>query len=169
MISLLLALAQTAPAQTAPAGPPVWTYKEATDAATGKKSATAGIRAADGSGRLVVRCDTAAMPIVSIQYLPKPPLPASDPRTVKVTFDEAKFEVAGWQFPGMGAYYGESVSVFIMVGEIAGAKAIRVTLDDPQGMVESSFTGPGDDAMFRKVYAACGFPYEMPAVPVNKE
>ncbi|MEI9849631.1 MAG: hypothetical protein WDN24_00885 [Sphingomonas sp.] len=78
----LLAMLQTAPAaQTVPAGPPVWTFRETTDAATGKKSATAAIRAADGSGRLVVRCDTIEIPIVSVQYIPRPPLPASDRRS----------------------------------------------------------------------------------------
>src|SRR5690349_6679903 len=102
MLALLaLALLQTAPAaQTAPAGPPAWTYREGADATTGKKWATAQIRATEGNGRLVVRCDTAGEPIVSIQYIPKPPLPASDPKIVRVTYDEAKVEVAGWQFPG---------------------------------------------------------------------
>jgi hypothetical protein len=31
-------------------------------------------------------------------------------------------------------------------------------------MVEREFTGPGGDAMFRKVYATCGMPYAMPSV-----
>jgi hypothetical protein len=170
MLDLLaLALLQTAPAaQTTPAGPPQWIFRENTDAATGKKAATAFIRAADGSGRLIVRCDTAAEPIVSIQYIPKPALPASDSKLVTVTFDEGKAEMAGWEFPGQGAYYGEPISVFLMAQQVAAAKKIRVTTENPEGMVvESLFTGPGSDAMFRQVYAACGFPYEQPKPIVN--
>jgi hypothetical protein len=163
----LPAIAQTAPA--APAGPPVWTLKENTDATTGKKTAFAQIRAADGSGRLIVRCDTIAEPIVSVQYIPKPALPAADSRMVTVTIDEAKAEMANWEFPGAGAYYGEAYSVFVMVDEIVHAKTIRVSTDNAASeVVESLFTGPGSDTMFRQVYATCGFPYQLPPVPVNK-
>jgi hypothetical protein len=164
MLLTALALMQAAPAQTAP----VWTYKEATDA-NGKISATAAIRAEDGSGRLIVRCDTAAMPIVSIQYIPKPALPAMDSHQVTVTFNEANAEFSAWEFPGAGAYYGEPVSVWIMVGMIATAKTVRIQTDDASGaQIGSVFAGPGNDAMFRKVYAACGFPWQQPAVGLTQ-
>lgn len=193
MIPLLLAAllqAQAAPAPT-PAPTPVtgvwtvadalaalkaqaaaegsgWTLREATDA-NGKKSATASIRAADESGRLIVRCDTVAMPIISVQYIPFPRLPAASGGLVTVTLDEAKAEIANWEFPGGGAYYGEPVSVFILVEEIAAAKVIRVGTANAEGnVVESVFDGPGSNAMFAKVYAACGFPYATPPIPVNQ-
>jgi hypothetical protein len=161
-----VAHAQTAPA--APAGPPQWTLKEATDAA-GKPSATASIRAADGSGRLIVRCDTVAMPIVSIQYIPRPALPAMESHQVTVTFDESRAEFSAWEFPGSGAYRGEPFDVWIMVSGIATSKTIRIQTEDANAtQIQSVFTGPGSDAMFRKVYAACGFPYQQPAVGLTQ-
>jgi hypothetical protein len=156
-------LLQTAPAQTAPG----WTYREATDA-NGKISATAAIRAEDGSGRLIVRCDTAAMPIVSVQYIPKPALPAMESHQVTVTFD-ARAEFSAWEFPGGGAYRGEPFDVWFMVVAIASSKTIRVQTDNDKGeTIFSDFAGPGNDAMFRKVYAACGFPYEQPKVGLTQ-
>ena len=168
MLALLpLALAVLQPAQDATAAP-VWTIREATDATTGKRSATAAIRSADGKARLIVRCDTAATPIISIQYIPTPRFAASDSRQVTLMFDDAKTDISVWEFPGSGAYYAEQVSVFLIVQQLAAAKRIHLTVDNPEGAaVESDFVGPGGDAMFRQVYAACGFPYEMPPVPVN--
>lgn len=171
MLTLLaLTLLQAAPAQTAPAGPPQWTFREATDAATGKKSASALVRAADGSGRLIVRCDTAEIPIVSIQYIPRPALPAMNPHQVTVTFDEARAEMSDWEFPGSGAYRGEPFDVWAMATATAAAKTIRVVTADATGtLIQSEFVGPGSDALFRKVYAACGFPYQAPAVPLSQD
>lgn len=162
---LAIALMQTAAAQAAPA----WTLKEATDAATGKISATASIRAADGSGRLIVRCDTVEMPIVSIQYIPRPALPAMESHQVTVTFDESRAEFSAWEFPGSGAYRGDPFDVWIMVSAVAASKTVRVQTEDATGtQIQSLFTGPGNDAMFRQVYATCGLPYQQPAVGLTQ-
>lgn len=162
----LPAAAQTA---AAPAGPAVWTLKEATDATTGKVSATASIRAADGSGRLIVRCDTVAMPIVSIQYIPRPALPAMESHQVTVTFDESRAEFSSWEFPGSGAYRGDPFDVWIMASGVAAAKTVRVQTENDKGeQIASDFVGPGNDTIFRKVYAACGFPYQQPTVGITK-
>jgi hypothetical protein len=168
MTSLLLALAlaQTAvPAQTTPAPAPAagWTFRESSDPAK-PKSATALIRAADGNSRLVVRCDTADHPIVSVQFLTKPPMAAGDPRTVQVTLDNGMADISTWQFPGQGAYNGEAVEVFMIVDEISKAKVIDIATDDGAGnTVGGHFTGPGGDGLFRQVYAACGLPFQMPS------
>ena len=126
------------------------------------------IRAEDGSGRLIVRCDTAAMPIISVQYIPKPALPAMESHQVTVTFD-SRAEFSAWEFPGGGAYRGEPFDVWFMVVAIASSKTIRVQTDNDKGeTIFSDFAGPGNDAMFRKVYAACGFPYEQPKVGLTQ-
>ncbi|MES2441959.1 MAG: hypothetical protein V4574_03950 [Pseudomonadota bacterium] len=165
MLLLVMLPLQPAAAQTAPAAPPAWTFKESTDAATGKKSATAQIRAADGTGRLIVRCDTIAIPIVSVQYIPRPPLPASDRKSIVVTIDEASAEIAAWEFPGAGAYLGEPYDVFSLAEKIAAAKTIRLNTSNAAGEpIQSVFKGPGNDTLFRQVYATCGIPYELPAV-----
>lgn len=162
---LAIALLQTAAAQAAPE----WTLKEATDA-NGKPFAVAQIRAEDGSGRLIVRCDTAVEPIVSVQYIPKPQLPAMERHTVTLTFDDARAEFSDWEFPGAGAYRGEPFDVWIIVNAIADSKkSVHVMTDNDKGeSIQSWFIGPGNDAMFRKVYAACGFPYQQPTVGLTK-
>ncbi len=171
MLSLILAFmplfgeqAVSAPTPT----PPAWTFKESTDASQ-PKSATATIRSEDGNSRLVVRCDTVATPIVSVQFIPRPGIPAGDARTVTVTYDEAMAEMSQWQFPGAGAYNGEGVEVFLLVDKIAKSKTVRVGVPQGDVMIEGVFQGPGNDVLFRKVYAACGFPYAMPAPPVAKK
>ncbi len=116
----------------------------------------------------MVRCDTAVQPIVSVQFIPKPPIPAGDSRTVTMTYNEAQAEMSQWQFPGAGAYNGEAVEVFILVDQVAKSKTVRVGVPEGEEMIEGSFPGPGSDAMFRKVYAACGLPYAMPSVTAGK-
>lgn len=169
MISFLFALAlgaQTAPASApaaAPAAAPgVWTFRESTDPAQ-PKSATATVRAADGS-RLLLRCDTVNVPIVSVQFMPRPAVAAGDSRIVTLTLDEGMADMTSWLFPGKGAYNGETAEVFLIAEEIARAKKVRIGFAEGETMVEREFAGPGGDAMFRKVYAACGLPYAMPSV-----
>lgn len=169
MLSFILAFTTLLGAQAsiAPAAP-AWTYKESTDPAQ-PRSASAMIRSEDGNSRLVVRCDTAATPIVSVQFIPRPPIPAGDSRTVTVTYDEAMAEMSQWQFPGAGAYNGEAVEVFLLVDKIAKSKTVRVGVPQGEAMIEGVFKAPGDDALFRKVYAACGFPYAMPSPTARKK
>lgn len=169
MISFLFALAlgaQTAPASApaaAPAAAPgVWTFRESSDPAQ-PKSATATVRAADGS-RLLLRCDTVNVPIVSVQFMPRPAVPAGDSRIVTLTLDEGMADMTAWLFPGKGAYNGETAEVFLIAEEIAKAKKVRIGFAEGETMVEREFAGPGGNAMFRKVYATCGMPYAMPSV-----
>lgn len=168
MISFLFALAlgaQTAPA-AAPAAavpaPGVWSFRESVDPAQ-PRSSTATVRATDGS-RLLLRCDTANVPIVSVQFMPKPAVAAGDSRIVTLTLDEGMADMTSWLFPGKGAYNGETAEVFLIAEEIAKAKKVRVGFAEGETMIERDFAGPGGDAMFRKVYATCGLPYAMPSV-----
>ncbi|MBC9032111.1 hypothetical protein IAG41_06875 [Sphingomonas sp. JC676] len=160
MLSFLFAFALAAQNATPAPAAMGWTFRESSDPAK-PKSATAAIRVADGS-RLLVRCDTVQVPIVSVQYMPKPPLAAGESRIVTLTLDEAQADMTTWQFPGNGAYNGEAGEVFLIADEIAKAKKVRVTLQDGDKMIDTSFEGPGDDTMFRKVYAVCGLPYGLP-------
>lgn len=163
MISLLLlALLQTAPAAP-PAAPPVWTFKETKDEAKGTRSASATIRTAAGDARLVVRCDVVTESVMSVQFIPRPGLPAGDIRNVTVTFDGATSDIAAWQMPGAGAISSDPAVVYRLATEIAAAKRINVVLTSDAGkLVNGTFDGPGSDALFRQVYAACGTPYAPP-------
>lgn len=169
MISFLFALAfgvQTAPVPVsapAPAAPGVWVFRENSDP-TRPKSATATVRAADGS-RLLLRCDTVNVPIVSVQFMPNPAVPAGDSRIVTLTLDEAQADMTAWLFPGKGAYNGEAGEVFLIAEEIAKAKKVRVGFAEGETMIEQNFAGPGGDAIFRKVYAVCGLPYALNPAP----
>ncbi|MDT8758105.1 hypothetical protein MZO42_05290 [Sphingomonas psychrotolerans] len=167
MSSFLLTLAlavqtASAPAPAAAPVPGVWTFRESTDPAK-PKSATASVSAADGS-RLLLRCDTVNVPIVSVQFMPKPAVPAGDSRMVTLTLDEGMADVSSWLFPGKGAYNGEPPEVFPIAEEIARAKKVRIGFFEGDKSIEQEFAGPGGDAIFRKVYAACGLPYAMPSV-----
>lgn len=165
MISFLLALAWPAP-QTASAPAAGWTFKESSDPAK-PKSATAGVRTAGGD-RLLVRCDTVSQPIVSVQYIPKPQIAAGNSRIVTLTFNEAQADMTAWEFPGGGAYNGEAVEVFLLIEQIAKAKSIRVGFEDAGKQIGGDVVGPGGDALFRQVYAACGLPYAMPVATPAK-
>ncbi len=163
MTSLAIALALFG--QTAPAPAPAatgWTFRENSDPAK-PKSASAVVHNAHGA-RLIVRCDTAKVPIISVQFFPNPEVPAGDPRTVTLTINEAQAEITSWLFPGRGAYNGEAGEVFPIVSEIAPAKTVRVAFADGEREISEDFVGPGGDAMFRKVYGVCGLPYAMPVV-----
>ena len=164
MIGLFLLLGLAPQAASTPAPAPVgWTYKESTDPAA-PRTATASVRSADGNARLALRCDTADKPIVSVQYLARPPVPAGKPRIVQVMLDHKQADNATWYFPGQGAVNLDAPEVYLLAKEIADAKNVGIAFDDGTGKgVGNDFAGPGDDAMFRKVYAVCGIPYEMPS------
>jgi hypothetical protein len=167
MISFLFAAALAA--QNAAPAPAVgvWTFRESTDPAK-PKSSTAAVRAEDGS-RLLLRCDTVNVPVVSVQIMPKPPVPAGDSRIVTLTLDEGLADMTSWLFPGSGAYNGEAAEVYLIAEEIAKAKKVRATFQEGDKMIDQSFAGPGGDAIFRKVYATCGLPYALPgAAPEQK-
>jgi hypothetical protein len=164
MISLLALamLLQTAPAQTTPGA---WAFRETANAETGAKAASATARDASNGARLIVRCDVGKESIVSVQFIPKPPLAAGSTRLITLTIDNAKAEMSNWELPGLGAYVDDPATVFIYAQEFAKAKTLQIGLANDAGEpIGAEFVGPGNDAMFRKVFAACGRPYEMPVV-----
>jgi hypothetical protein len=166
MITLaLLALLQAAtPAPAAPAAPPTWVFKQTSNPDTGARSASASIRDPDSGARLILKCDVVAQPILSVQFIPRPPMPAGASRTVTITIDSAKAEMATWQFPGAGGYVDDLPSVYIYATEFAAAKLIQIGLTDDAGApVGGNFDGPGSDALFRQVFEACGVAYAMPS------
>src|SRR4051812_8557182 len=167
MISFLFALALAAQNAAPVPAVNVWTYRESVDPAK-PKSATAAVRAADGS-RLLLRCDTANLPIVSVQFLPKPSVAAGDSRIVTLTLDELQADMTSWLFPGQGAYNGEAAEVFLIAEEMAKAKKVRATFDDGGKVINQTFAGPGGNLMFRKVYDFCGLPYALNAAPAEKK
>jgi len=171
MIGLFLLLglqAQAAapkPAAVPAAAPAGWTYKESAEGVA-PRSASVSVTSTDGNARLVFRCDGGgtADATVSVQYLPKPPAAPGNPRTVQVMLDHSFADNAPWYFPCKGAMNFYEPEVFLLSQEVDKAKEIGINFADDAGNgTGNDFAGPGGDALFRKVYAVCGIPYEMPS------
>jgi hypothetical protein len=94
----VLALALLLQAGT-PAAP--WTPRSRQDA-NGTNSITVGATSREGNARLSVRCDNAADPVVSVQYITRTALGATDDRPVTVTVDGKPPILGTWEFPGTG-------------------------------------------------------------------
>lgn len=167
--AILLLLAQAAPGNgtTAPAplsAPTGWAERTGESLNTGTRFAAASVYASDGGGRLTVRCDMVKEPIVSVQFIPKVKPGVADPHSVNVKFDAAPAKATNWEFPGPGVLTRDPDNVFALVSGIASAQHIQVLTTDADGApLSASFDGPGNDAMFRNVYEACGLPYAPPA------
>lgn len=134
--------------------------------AGGATSASASATAADGTARLVVRCDRSGDPVVSVQFLPKPPFAAASMRPVSIQADGGPTLGTNWEFPGGGAFTRSDAVVTNLAVVIAAAKKIRVRAIDPaEHPVDAVFDGPADAGPIRRVLAACG--YQLGQVPVR--
>ena len=161
-VLLLQAAVAAAPAPAAAPVPSAWTV--AHSMANGAPATSTSVWSRDGKARLVVRCDTANAPIVSIQFIPKQGFPAATPRPVSINADDNGWLGANWQFPGNGAFVSDDVIVTNLVMVVGHAKAIRMRAIGPDDVrVEAQFAGPPDDAPIRAVLNACT--YEMGKVP----
>lgn len=148
---------------TAPAAVPVpWAVTRTT--ARGAPATTTSVWSADGRARLVVRCDTATDPIVSLQFFPRGGFPPATARPVSINIDDGGWLGTNWQFPGNGAFISDDVVVTNLAAMLAHGKAVRVRVIGPDEMpVEATFAGPPGDAPVRAVLSACG--YELGKVP----
>lgn len=164
MIAVLLALLQTAAPPAPPAPPPLpWTPVTRTDAASGQVSVSAATVTADRSARLVVRCDRAAEPVVSIQMRTKAGLAAAPDHVVSVSVDGgAPIEVV-WEFPGIATMNREVGAITRLTLAMSAARSITVTTLDGTTPVSFSFAGPGSGSGIKDVLTACG--YELGVVP----
>jgi len=161
MITMLLLGLLQAQAGTIVAPPSGgWSYAERTDPGA-PRMAVARVRDENGA-LLLVKCDVVVKPIVSVQFIPQPRLAAGAPRRVQLTLDDARAEFDTWNFPGSGAYVDDPANVYIYASEIAAAKKVSIGFDDDGKTVAGEFKGPGDDTLFRKVFAMCERPYAMP-------
>ena len=171
MMLALLVLAQAAAA--APPTPPAWKYAERTSA-KGVRSVSGSITGSDGVSRLVVKCDVAQEPIVSVQFFQSAPLGQGE-KPVGVRFDGGFANTYSWQAAGNGLYVSDPDAVTALTSLLVKAKAVAVeTTNASDFAVQASFAGPGGDAMIRKVIGACGYtlgdvPPLPPAPPAGQE
>ncbi|MDB5680677.1 MAG: hypothetical protein JWO16_482, partial [Sphingomonas bacterium] len=148
MISILSLLLQAIAAPTpapAPAPAPVapWTVtvRPKTDPAI--TSTVVGTPSDDGSARLVVRCDSGAQQVVSVQLFTKTALGGPPDRPVTLTIDGGTPMGANWEFVEKGAYIREDMAVTTITTALATGRAIKLTTSTNTGVaVIASFAGP---------------------------
>ena len=149
MIALLLQAAATI---TAP-----WTPVERATPGGGH-SVAASAFSADGTARLVVRCDRVAAPVVSIQFIPREQGRRFGVQPVSLQFDGGTPLVDNWEVMGIGLIERDDGAMTTLANGIAHAKAIRLhSVAGDETVVDHVFPGPGGDAPIRRVLAACGF------------
>ena len=154
VLATLLMLQAAAPART-PA--PSWKLAERTNAA-GIRSVSASVTGQDGLSRFVVKCDVAAEPIVSVQFIWPSPLGASVAKPVSISFDGGLAIIDDWNFPGSGAYIADADEVTRLTTMLVKAKQVAVsTTNGSNFTVQASFAGPPGDAAIRQVLGACGY------------
>jgi hypothetical protein len=154
MIALFLLQAAAAGATPAPAAG--WTLADRTNAA-GVRSIVAAVVARDGLSRLLVKCDIAQEPIVSIQFIQPRALGESADKLVNVRFDGGPAFAYNWAFPGTGAYITDPEAVTKLTTFLVKAKDVRVdTTNASNFAVDAGFVGPGGPAPIAKVLTACG-------------
>ncbi len=134
-----------------------WAAVERT-APGGTRSIAASAYSADGSARLVVRCDRVSTPVVSIQFIPREQTRRFGVQPVSLQFDGGTPLVDNWEVMDVGLIEREDAAMTTLANGIAHARAIRlhsVASDDTA--VDHAFPGPASDAPIRQVLAACGF------------
>ena len=175
MISILALFLQTA-ATPAPAPAPVaapppvapWTVtvRPKTDPAI--TSTVVGAPSDDGSSRLVVRCDSGAQQVVSVQLFTKAALGGPPDRPVTLMFDYATPMGANWEFVEKGAYIRDDMAVTTITTAMATAKKIKIHTTTTTGStIDASFAGPPSAEPVTKVLAACGYTLGTPPVRVD--
>lgn len=158
MLALMLQAAAPPPTTV----PAPWAITQTT--AKGAPATSTSVWAQDGKARLVVRCDSAGTPIVSLQFIPKAGFPAATPRPVAINADDGGWLGTNWQFPGNGAFVSDDVIVTNLAMTVAHARSIKIRVIDPDNAtLEAVFAGPATDAPIRAVLKACS--YELGAVP----
>lgn len=163
MIPILMMLLQAAaPVAAPPPGPPPpppWTPQVRVSAATGLKSTSVTAPAREHDGRLVLRCDSGAQRVVSVQFIAAAPIGGGADRPVSLIADTGMPLIANWEFPGStGTFIREDAAVTTLAATIAGARVIRIHTTNLAGApIDASFAGPPSDAPVRAVLAACGY------------
>ena len=164
MLTLLFLLqaAAVAPAPNAP-----WTAQTRTDAA-GRVSTSAFVLSGNGDARLMVRCDRAGDPGVSLILRTRTkPLDAGDNHVVTVTVDGGKPIDAVWQFPAGAALLSEPEAVTALTTAIDGGASVRLDTDDGGSHVVATFPGAKGHSGVRDVLAACGYALGVVPAPVK--
>jgi hypothetical protein len=168
---LLQATAAPAPAPApAPAAAPVapWTVTLRPKTDPAMTSTVVGTPSGDGNARLVVRCDSGAQQVVSVQFFTKTALGGPPDRPVTLTIDGGTPMGANWEFVEKGAYIREDIAVTTLTTAIAAGKSIKLATTTAAGAaVNASFAGPPSAEPVTKVLAACGYTLGTPPVRID--
>ena len=149
---------------------PAWKLADRTNTA-GVRSVSASVMGRDGLSRFVVKCDVAAEPIVSVQFLQPNAIGQSADKAVAVRFDGGPAFTYLWQFPGTAAYITDSDAITKLTSFLVKSKTVGVeTTNSSNFAVQAIFPAPGSDAMIRQVLGVCGYTLGVvPAPPAPKD
>jgi hypothetical protein len=173
MISLLSILLQT----TAPAPAPVpvparapapapWTVSTRPNADPTITSTVTGTPSDDNGAKLVFRCDSGKVKVVSIQLFTRAALGGPPNRPVSLTIDGGTPLIDNWEFVPQGAFQRADVAVTTTTAAIAAGKSIKLHTTTTTGEpIDATFAGPPSDASIKAVLAACD--YTLGQVPVR--
>ena len=159
MIWLVWLLAQAAvPAPAPPVAPAApWTPVEHINTAAGTRSISAAAVAPSGVGRLVVRCDHAPSPVVSVQFIPREAYRGFGVQPVSLQVDGGTALIDNWELLGAGAVEREERATTTLTMAIAHARQIHLRTVDRAGTpIDVSLQGPPSDLPIRRVLEACG-------------
>jgi hypothetical protein len=165
MLGLLLLL-QATPGPGAPA--PGWKLSDRTNSA-GVRSVGTAVTGTDGVSRLIVKCDVAEEPIVSVQFL-HPAQIGAGPKPVAVRFDNGLANSFLWEVASAGAYVSDPQAVTTLTTFLARAKTVSVeTTNASNFAIQATFPAPGDDRLIRQVLGICGYTLgTLPPAPAPK-
>lgn len=172
ILSLFLQATTPTPAPAPPAAAPApvapWTVTLRPKTDPTMTSTVAGTPSADGNTRIVVRCDSGAQQVVSVQFFSKTSLGGPPDRPVTLTIDGGTPMGANWEFVEKGAYIREDVAVTTITTALAAAKSIKLATTTATGeAVSASFAGPPSAEPIKQVLAACGYTLGTPPVRVD--
>jgi hypothetical protein len=149
----------------APAPAP-WTVSTRPNADPAITSTVTGVSSADNGAKLVVRCDSGKVKVVSIQLFTRTPLGGPPNRPVSLTIDGATPLIDNWEFVEKGAYSRADAAVTTMTTAIAAGKVLKLHTTTSAGEpIDATFAGPPSDASIKSVLAGCD--YTLGTVPVR--
>lgn len=140
---------------------PEWTLSETRDAVTDLPVASASLRSISGSERLVVRCDGAGEPVVSVQFLPRRYLGISGSRSVTVRIDELPPVETEWERGSQGTFNREPEVVRSLANLIARAHRVVVRAWNYENQpIDGIFQVAGGEPRLRRVFELCGYSFD---------
>ena len=168
IIRVLTAASTLLLAVSAQAQEGTWVYSEAKDAVTDLPTARAAVRSMDGSSSLVVKCDGAGEPVVSVQLI-QPRFLGTGERKLTYRFDELPAVDLQADYTSKVAYTAYDGVVVPLAALLKGNHRVLVRAWDYRDQpVDVMFQVAGGKEPVEKVLSTCHYPLEPTPVKTKK-